>query len=67
METQETLGLKRDVAEYLAATKFSLAVNRKTSTLHGERIVDKYCMRGTEWFKIEGSKWTLSEPSFAEL
>ena len=36
METQEALGLKRDVAEYLAATEFSLAVNRKTSTLHGE-------------------------------
>ena len=38
METQEALGLKRNVAEYLAATEFSLAVNRKTSTLHGERL-----------------------------
>ena len=38
METQEALGLKRNVAEYLAATEFSLAVNRKTSTLQAERL-----------------------------
>ena len=34
-------GLIRNVAEYLAATDCSLAVNRKTSTLH-EEIVDSY-------------------------
>ena len=40
METQAS-GLKRSIAEYLAATECSLAVNRKTSTLH-EEIVDSY-------------------------
>ena len=40
MEDQAS-GLKRCVAEYLAFSECSLAVNSKTSTLH-EEIVDSY-------------------------
>ena len=65
----QALDLRRNVAEYLAATECSLAVNSKTSTLH-EEIVGSQLLHmrvergGNGWFKM-GARQALPRHSTA--
>ena len=57
MEAQAS-GLRRSVAEYLAASECSLAVNSKTSTLPRRLCAKLLYARGN----VDGSKCTLAKP-----